>query len=73
MGHRKKWAICLRSPSGVEEKKCVTPPSRNPKTSCSNDNISQTTGRILFKMIPLESRHRELSCGNIYTEIRPVV
>ncbi len=35
--------------------------------------ISQTTGRILFKMTPLESTHRVLSSGSFQTKILPVV
>ena len=36
-------------------------------------HISQTTGRILFKMTPLESTRRVLYSGSISTKIRPVV
>ncbi len=57
--------------SGKE--KGVTPPPRNSETSCSNGNISETTGRILFKMTPVDSPPREFSSGTIYTKIRPVV
>ncbi len=57
--------------SGI--KKELTPPYRNPETSFSNGNISQASGRILLGMTPLESPHRERSCGNIYTGIQLVV
>ncbi len=45
----------------------------NSTTSCSEGYKSQTTGRILMKIQPVESRRNVLSNGLIGIKIRPVV
>ncbi len=57
----------------AEKKNVLTPPSRNRETSCSNGNISQTTGRNFIWILPDESTPHVLVNGVIFNTLRPVV